>query len=174
MSRDWVLLSHMYHSCVCECVCLCREQSVVEWGLKLIACAELTCGKIERILNGLIPSFFPHSAPPDRVLSETLLSECTWCIPAYSPLIVFPFLPAESFKEPNHILLRNQGLPHPLNTAKPSCHRPFWFSLFQNATLMCPTLPCRNVLLSWATQEVSHWASEPFPITTQKVWTTHD
>ena len=35
---------------------------------KISNCEELTSSKIERTLNGLIPSFFPRSAPPDSVL----------------------------------------------------------------------------------------------------------
>ena len=53
--------------CVCVCVCVCAHVTMhvlmqggagYEWGLiKFIFCAELTSGKIERILNGLVPSF---------------------------------------------------------------------------------------------------------------------
>ncbi|XP_059766432.1 uncharacterized protein LOC132357158 [Balaenoptera ricei] len=41
-------------------------------------------------------------------------------------------------------LLRNQGVPHPRDTAKPASPRPFWFTLFQNATPMCPAWPAMS------------------------------
>ena len=66
--QDLIFLSHVYCSfCVCVCVCVCAHVTMhvlmqggasYEWGLiKFIFCAELTSGKIERILNGLVPSF---------------------------------------------------------------------------------------------------------------------
>ena len=54
-----------------------REWPVLGWGLILIYFAELISGIIERTLNGLIPSFFPRSTPPDGECPlQTLLIEC--------------------------------------------------------------------------------------------------
>lgn len=77
------------------------------------------------------------------------------------------------FREPNH-MAQESGYLTPLNTAKPSSHRPFWFILFQNATPTWSYISC-NAHLSWAIQEeVSHWVLWTFPTTTQKGWTICD
>lgn len=93
-------------------------------------CAALTSGKIRKAWNGLITS-----SPPTLLLQirspigPTLLNKGLGTVPAY---------PSEVFKQAYHILLGNQGTPHPLVPTKPaSCH--LWlFMLFPNTILVWP------------------------------------